>query len=587
MRLIRPATALALATLSVLVFAQAADAKAPYEHADAIAADLFDARSNLILDGGDQAAEDVADARLALSGVLVAGLRKSSPENLKALESALEDAEQAVAKGDEVGLAAARGEALAALRHGAYDVAIDATAGGQVERARAWLLIRDFRQITRFTRPGVDATTALDDLEAGEITPDEAVLSVRKDLYDAYQTRLTTFLDEADQASQRGYKATLAESAALVNGYWEIISPEFESQRSQEERKELDETFAGLAADALRGDDRDFRADREEALAQIDGFTAAPFTPEEEVRRAQQFIRFLDLVPVEYDRGTNDGEVTLAFEIQEAIAFSEAAQQAFTDLEPTLAGIDADTSAEVEGALVELEAISKSANEGGEVASQDEIEGVHETASSGFEEMAPAEWLESSSEADFDLVDISLDQMEAAVSAGEREQAEQARLSAYAFFEFGPERLLRALDPALTQEIEGYIWFGANDTPGLAELIADDDTTAGDVRDTRLVLDEALEQARGTTGDNASGYTVITNAALIVFREGLEAILIIAAITASMVGANRRLRKPVLSGALLGLPASALQCSSSRSSCSTSSRSTARSSRRSSGSSPS
>jgi high-affinity iron transporter len=188
---------------------------------------------------------------------------------------------------------------------------------------------------------------------------------------------------------------------------------------------------------------------------------------------------------------------------------------------------------------------------------QEEIESVHETAAVGFEEVAPEEWLESSSEADFDLVDISLDQMEAAVSAGEREQAEQARLSAYAFFEFGPERLLRALDPTLTQEIEGYIWFGANDTPGLAELIASDETTAREVRDTRLQLDEALEQARGTTGDSASGVTVITNAALIVFREGLEAILIIAAITASMVGANRRLRKPVIRGALLGLPASA------------------------------
>ncbi len=51
---------------------------------------------------------------------------------------------------------------------------------------------------------------------------------------------------------------------------------------------------------------------------------------------------------------------------------------------------------------------------------------------------------------------------------------------------------------------------------------------------------------------------MITNAALIVFREGLEAILIIAAITASMVGANRGLRRPILRGALLALPASAL-----------------------------
>ena len=56
------------------------------------------------------------------------------------------------------------------------------------------------------------------------------------------------------------------------------------------------------------------------------------------------------------------------------------------------------------------------------------------------------------------------------------------------------------------------------------------------MRDTRLVLDEALEEAPATTGDGASDGTVITNAALIVFREGLEAILIIAAITASMVG---------------------------------------------------
>ena len=79
----------------------------------------------------------------------------------------------------------------------------------------------------------------------------------------------------------------------------------------------------------------------------------------------------------------------------------------------------------------------------------------------------PDEWKESDTEADFDLVAISLDQMEAAVNAGEREQAEQARLSAYAFFEFGPERLLRRLDPQLTTEIEGLIWYGARGTEGL------------------------------------------------------------------------------------------------------------------------
>jgi high-affinity iron transporter len=43
---------------------------------------------------------------------------------------------------------------------------------------------------------------------------------------------------------------------------------------------------------------------------------------------------------------------------------------------------------------------------------------------------------------------------------------------------------------------------------------------------------------------------VVVNSAVIVFREGLEAILIFAAVTASMLGAQRRLRRPVAMGAL-------------------------------------
>ena len=86
--------------------------------------------------------------------------------------------------------------------------------------------------------------------------------------------------------------------------------------------------------------------------------------------------------------------------------------------------------------------------------------------------------------------------MEAAVSAGERDQAEQARLSAYAFFEFGPEIKLRAFDPQLVAEVEGLVWYGARGDDGLAELIADG-AGSREVRETRLVLDEALDEARG------------------------------------------------------------------------------------------
>src|SRR4051812_9598886 len=43
--------------------------------------------------------------------------------------------------------------------------------------------------------------------------------------------------------------------------------------------------------------------------------------------------------------------------------------------------------------------------------------------------------------------------------------------------------------------------------------------------------------------------TVVFNASVIVFREGLEAVLIFAAVTASLLGANRERRKPVAAGA--------------------------------------
>jgi len=50
---------------------------------------------------------------------------------------------------------------------------------------------------------------------------------------------------------------------------------------------------------------------------------------------------------------------------------------------------------------------------------------------------------------------------------------------------------------------------------------------------------------------------VVVDSALLVFREGLEAVLVLAAFTASFVGANRGYRKPVAAGAGLALGLSA------------------------------
>jgi high-affinity iron transporter len=58
-------------------------------------------------------------------------------------------------------------------------------------------------------------------------------------------------------------------------------------------------------------------------------------------------------------------------------------------------------------------------------------------------------------------------------------------------------------------------------------------------------------------GTHLSHGAVVVDSALLVFREGLEAVLVLAAFTASFVGANRSYRKPVAAGAGLALGLSA------------------------------
>ena len=54
-------------------------------------------------------------------------------------------------------------------------------------------------------------------------------------------------------------------------------------------------------------------------------------------------------------------------------------------------------------------------------------------------------------------------------------------------------------------------------------------------------------------GDRLSGATVVVDSAILVFREGLETILVLAAVTASFLGGNRVYRRPVAVGGGLAL----------------------------------
>ena len=514
---------------------------------------LFAAQTELIL-GADAVAErKAARASRAYRGELRADVRSASPDADAAIRAALRRGRRAAADGDEQALAAARGALQGALFRGSMALTLAAVRSGDVEAARAWLLVREFRTATRLTRPGSDATVALRDLQARRVEAAAAAEAVQKDLLDAYQGRQRDLLGDADAAAGRGLRTRLAEASAQAASYWPILAPRYVDDLGQAAADALGEQFDALAAAGAAGDVPAYEAARAAVKEGLDGFTAAPLTSEESARRAQQLLRFLALVPVEYDRGVKDTRVTLDFEIQEADAFRTGATAALADLQSQLSRLDPARAQAVEQRLGELGAIVTEATERTEgVRPAEDVEALTDQIEDDLAATMPEAWQEPNDESDYDLIALTLDRMEAAVGAQQYQQAEQARLEAYAFFEFGPERRLKSFEPGLATDVEGLIWFGAVDQEGLAKLIADRAPRRA-IRETRLVLDQKLADSAATLGDSASKATVVTNSAIIVFREGLEAVLILAAITASFVGVRRRMRRPVLIGAALGL----------------------------------
>jgi high-affinity iron transporter len=543
----------------VLAPAAAAAGAPPWQSAERMQASLFDAQTTLLLEGPETAAgaagRRVRTAARAFRGPLAAGIESAGAR--PDVRAALNAAAEAARHRDEVALAAARGQLRAALLRGSYTVTLAAVRRGHASIAMRWLLLRDFRKATRFTRPGVDATNAVRDLRRGRLSPTRAALAVKKDLLDAYQSRLLDELEESATANGKGFRSRRAEAAATAAGYFEILAGEYQRQRGAAALAGARAAFGRLERAGVAGSRGAFARAADSVRRPLDGFTAAPFTAAEQARRAQQLVRFLDLVPIEYDHGTDDGEVTIQFEIQEAIVFRDGAEAAFGDLEAALAERDRRKAVAAEHGLERLERYVEDAGGRRSVAGQEEVDAAHERTAELLDELFPEEWKESDSQSDFDLIDLTLDRMEAAAAAGEWRQAEQARLEAYAFFEFGPELSLRSLAPDVVARVEGLVWFGADGREGLAKLIAEE-RPRRDLRASRLALDEALRDGAGALGEGAGTATVVTNAAVIVFREGLEAVLILAAVMASLIGAARAQRRPMLIGAGLALVASAI-----------------------------
>ncbi len=107
-----------------------------------------------------------------------------------------------------------------------------------------------------------------------------------------------------------------------------VPAPTYTEQNGPDAAGRTGRAFDELARAAEEDQGAVFARAHATVLAALDGFTAAAFTDEEQARRANQLPSVSRPVPVEYDHGTDDGRVTIPFELQEGLASSRARSRA-------------------------------------------------------------------------------------------------------------------------------------------------------------------------------------------------------------------------------------------------------------------
>ena len=283
--------------------------------------------------------------------------------------------------------------------------------------------------------------------------------------------------------------------------------------------------------------------------------------PEDVTRLGRLLVRFVKLVPREYRNGVADGKITIPLEFREARQFTEQAQGLTNELAPTWRRDHPEAFAQFYKPLHEqLKAMSLR---------------IHR--------LQPVEQVEESStkavgllEDKFDLsartagargdvieetaveVRTALIDSLAAAKADQWEQAESLRLDAYTSFDSEIEIRVLPRNPELGRRTERSFLDGSTGELGIKALLDRrapiEELTAGDER-TLAALDQSVGLLRVSVSPTTISFTTFS----IVAREGLEAVIILAALLAGLRGTqNRGTRRWISSGAWLALVASGL-----------------------------
>ena len=466
------------------------------------------------------------------------------------IQEALVEARQAVEAANWPALSAARGRIWTGLLWGASTAALDALHAEDGARAADWLRLREFRRATKVNIVQDLARQTVISYISGQTNQATTLAVVGEDLRDTYFFRLREALNKLEEAAGKGYTTRAGEWTGQLRGYFAILQIDFADKEGLPAALAVEIALANLEQEVLAGRPDVAPAAVADLRGMITAYQPVNLSPEEFARRSQLLYLFINLVYVEYRDGVRNGQITIETEYREALTFRDQAEVFLAELYPRISAADPAAADRLVNLLQEMEASLDALDNRQTVRSQ-----VEEALILAEQTLGEAV-RDNSGEGIFNVIEALLNEMEQQVARGEYELAESSRIQAYALFDAGPELRLMAFSPDLVARLDGLFWHGYQGQPGLSLAVAQRRAPA-EVTAIRDQLDAGLAEAQTVLGSGAAPLAIVTNSAVIVFREGLEAIVILAALMASMVGAYAAFRRSMLIGVLLAIVATA------------------------------
>ena len=481
----------------------------------------------------------------------------SSPESLSIWTSPLHPAGEG-----EMNAGSALGEIQARLQHAAALEMIWRQRRGQIEAARAW---RAIIKLPKYTS-SVEGTLALQ-LLGGESSQRDEVSRLLAREYVIWQ--ITRAREKADALSRlvqegRATSALVSARATEVQALSEIPGSLLSLATNHAEisngRGGISE-YAALLDLTKTGDVNPastvplltkWRLALESNYPNLLG-------ADDVQRRERILLKLLRLVPKEYQAGVRDGEVVVPLEYRHAKRFTIQSEQIVNELMPVWRRTKADAlekhGNELFGSLDAVETMINKKSSLREI--EDAVSRAMDMLQRDFGLSLKREGAAADVVAETSLeIQSLLGESLAAAQAGQWRKAEAARLDAYVSFDLEIEKRILPRDPALALRSERTFLDGESGEPGIkaaldARLGAD--VLAGSYQRALDALDECLALLKVGLSPTAAAVSAV----LIVVREGLEAVVILAALLAGLRGPqNSTIRKRIGAGAWLALAAS-------------------------------